>query len=389
MQRRIFTKVSFYRDDLKYHIVFWIVLYLLHWFNFAYTFISPSKEYLYMAMMTANLTLLSTIFFAYVNTYYLLPATIGNEKIVWWQALLLYFSIATILVIAGSALFQHLHGYSYLFDKSIKAPETFKYDGLGHKVGDNAINFDWKRNIPESVFNMFLLLGLVLTRRWFHNSEEFRLKNELLEKDIELLEKNAEVQTYRVKSLNQQIKPHFLFNALNHIYLKSLQNPTAVPEIVELFSDALEYITYDCAKDKVPLIKELKFIEKFIAIELQGLDKRNYQLDLEIDENSFDKKLEITPLLLVVLVENGIKYGIKKTDDKKWLKLKIRVRNGNELIFSMKNSQPISAGGSEVGSTGVGIKNLRERLKTFYQGQHELELNSKNNLFETKLKINL
>ena len=388
MHRKIFTKVSFNQDDLKYHVAFWFITYILHWLNFAFTFVNPSIEYVRIAQMTANLTILSTIIFSYLNTYFLLPATVGNEKITLWKAIILYFAVASLFAIGSSLLFQYLHDCEFLFDKLLKAKENSRCDETGQDRSTNVINFDWKRNIPESFFNMYLLTGLVYIRKWFHNFEMLRIQNELLEKENDALERIQQVEHYKLKALNQQIKPHFMFNALNHIYLKSLQNPTAVPEIVERFSDALEYITYDCTKEKVPLVKELEFIEKFIAIELQGLDKNTYQLDLDIDKN-FDKNLEITPLLLLVLVENGVKYGIKKTDKGKFMKLKIKIKNECELSFSMENSQPTEMMGIELHAGGIGIRNMRERLKSFYQNKHKIELNSKNDIFETKLKIQL
>ncbi len=389
MQRKIFTKVSFNQDDFKYHFVFWVCLYSLHWLNFAYTFKNPSEEYMKIAMYTTNLTILSTWILAYLNTYLVLPNTVGNERIPFFQSLVLYFLIASGLAIASSFLFEYLHHFDSFFDHNIKALENIRRDEKGNIMSSDAINFDWKRNIPEAIFNMFLLTGLVYIRKWFHNYEIIRMEKDLLAKEKEALEYQQSAQDYKLKSLNQQIRPHFLFNALNHIYLKSLQNPTSVPEIVEKLSDALDYITYKGIKEKVLLSDEIAFIKDFIDIELQGLDKKSYLLEIEIDQN-FDKTLKISPMILLTLVENGVKYGIKKTDKNKFLKIKIKVKNENELVFSMKNSQSTENDGIEIETAkGVGIKNMRERLKTFYTNKHELELNSKNDIFESKLKIQL
>ena len=250
-------------------------------------------------------------------------------------------------------------------------------------------NHNWERNLPESFFNMYLLTGLVYIRKWFHNSEDLRLQNELLEKENLLLEKDLKIKDYKVRLLNQQIKPHFLFNSLNHIYLKSLHNPGAVPEIVEKFSAVLDYIIYECNYEKVSLIKELEFIKTFVDIEIQGLDKSTYSKEINIDKKCFDKNLEIAPLLLLPIIENGVKYGIKKTEHNKWLKINITIDDNNILTLSMKNSQSNQPLGQQIGSSGIGIKNLRDRLKTFYSEKHELILNDKIDVFESILTIKL
>ncbi len=316
------------------------------------------------------------IFFSYINTYWLLPKTIGNEKIDFFSVLIIYFISALLLAFVGSKIFEYLHKIPFLFDSQLAKDKEYNLD------------FTWIRTFPEAIFNMFLLTGLVYIRKWFHNYEIIRMEKDLLAKEKEALEHQQSAQDYKLKSLNQQIKPHFLFNSLNHIYLKSLQNPTSVPEIVERLGDVLEYITYSGAKEKVALSEEIDFVQRYMEIELQGLDSKTYQLEVEIDK-TFNPKLKIAPMILLTLIENGVKYGIKKTDENKFLKVKIKVKNENELVFSMKNSQSTSSSGTDIESKGVGIKNMRERLKTFYANKHELELNSKHDIFESKLKIQL
>lgn len=388
MQRKIFTKVQFTIDDFKYHLTFWLVLYFLHWHNFFYSNIKMEDSINYLwgifiiagndmaakfqdALLTAKLTIIACFLSSYLHSYFVLPATIGNVKLPMFRAYLFYV-LATIF----------LAGFSCFLFQSV-----YETGIIGRGVKE--INHNWERNLPESFFNMYLLTGLIYIRKWFHNSEDLRMRNELLEKENLLLEKDVKIQDYKVKALNQQIKPHFLFNSLNHIYVKSLRNPTAVPAIVEKFSDVLEYIVYDCSNEKVSLLKELDFIKKFIDIEIQGLDETTFKKEIIIEDSNIDKDIKIAPLLLLPLIENGVKYGIKKTDNNKSLKLKISIKENNVLVFKMKNSQSTEPQGEQIGNRGVGIRNLRERLKMFYPEKHELELNSKNDVFETILKIQL
>lgn len=391
MQRKIFTQVRFNQSDFMYHLIFWLFLFFLHWHNFFYsnikgdsvvkvwwviTKITPEMFPKAMdALSTANITIFSCVISSYIHSYYVLPKTIGNTKISILKATTNYICLAFILSILSCAMFESL----FFLRDLLWRPVIIEF------------NHNWERNFPESFFNMYLLTGLVYIRKWFHNSEDLRLQNELLEKENLLLEKDSKIKDYKVRLLNQQLKPHFLFNSLNHIYLKSLQNPSAVPEIVEKFSTVLRYIVYECNYEKVSLIKELEFIKTFVDIEIQGLDESTFIKEINIDRKCYNKDLEIAPLLLLPIIENGVKYGIKKTETNKWLKINITINENNMLTLNMKNSQSNQPEGIHIEGSGfgIGIKNLRDRLKTFYSQKHELTLNDKIDEFESILTIKL
>lgn len=368
---KIFGQVRMNKDDIKYHAFFWITLFILHYINFAYTGITPQYR---DAVVTTKLTIVSTSFIAYLHTYFLLPRTVGNVKLSDALAFGLYISVTFFFIFIGSRMFEILHDWGWFGTLS---------EQNGH----------WERNLPETVFNMYLLTGMVYVRKWFHNSEELRLQNELLAKENQLLstnkqllEKENQLNLYKLKTLNWQIKPHFLFNALNNIYIKTLRNPSAVSEAVLQFSDTMRYIVYDCLSERVPLSSEVNFIENYIDMSLQGLPEDSYKKEIDISE--VPENALIMPLILITFVENAIKHGIQKTDDNKWLYVKLNIENGI-LNFIVRNSQSLEPAGRDMQSSGKGIANTRERLKIAYPNHHQLLLNSEGNIFETVLKINL
>ena len=372
---KIFGQVVFNEDDFKYHLGFWVILYALHFINFAYTDTNP----LYWdAFITANLTIITTSIVSYIHTYFLLPRTLGNPRLTFTQALGLYSPLTLGLILIGSEMFELLSQNSWL-----GAIETIK----------TGKNMNWVRNLPETIFNMYLLTGLVYTRLWFHNSEELRLRNELLGKENqllstnkELLEKENQLNLYKLQTLNWQIKPHFLFNGLNNIYIKTLRNPSTVSDAVLQFSDTMRYIVYDCLSERVPLSSEVDFIKNYVDMSLQGLSPESYKKEIEIGD--FPENTLIMPLILITFVENAIKHGIQKTDDNKWMSLKMTVENG-ALHFTMRNSQATEPMGRDIQSSGKGIANTRERLKIAYPNHHQLLLNSDGDVFEVILKIDL
>lgn len=361
---RIFGQVKMNKDDIKYHALFWLILYILHYINFAFTGITPQHD---DAATTTKLTIVTTSIVAYLHTYILLPRTLGNPRLSYTGALGLYLAADFILILLGAEMFKILH------DTGIMG--TLKEQ-----------NSDWKRNLPETVFNTYLLTGLVYVRKWFYSSEELRLHNELLAKENQLLENESQLNVYKLQTLNWQIKPHFLFNALNNIYIKTLRNPSAVSEAVLQFSDTMRYIVYDCLTERVPLSNEVHFIENYIDMSLQGLPEDSYKKEISISD--YPEKAEIMPLILITFVENAIKHGIQKTDENKWLSIKMTVEN-DVLNFTVRNSQSLEPSGRNIQSHGKGIANTRERLKIAYPNHHQLLLNSEGDVFEVILKIEL
>src|SRR6476619_1731642 len=101
-------------------------------------------------------------------------------------------------------------------------------------------------------------------------------KKALDEKELVLsLEKDN--TNFKLKYLRSQLNPHFLFNTLNSIYSLSLQKSDKTPEVVVKLADLMRYMIYDCNEDKVPLNKEIEFIQNYIEIE-----KIRYNADVRL-----------------------------------------------------------------------------------------------------------
>jgi two-component system LytT family sensor kinase len=120
---------------------------------------------------------------------------------------------------------------------------------------------------------------------------------------VEKLEKekvHAELQ-----SLKNQINPHFLFNALNTIYYKIDRSNISARDTLQRFSEMLRYQLYDCDKEMIGIDKELLFLQSYIELQKERLNG-NY----EVVYRGFDsvKEFQISPFLLLPLVENCFKY---------------------------------------------------------------------------------
>jgi LytS/YehU family sensor histidine kinase len=178
--------------------------------------------------------------------------------------------------------------------------------------------------------------------------------------------------------LRSQINPHFLFNSLNTIYsLVYHGSEKALPTIAGL-SELLRYTLYDVT-EKVPLEKEVSYIKKYIELQKLRFEKPvNVVFETEGDE----LKPYVSPLLLIPFVENAFKHGrfTRETDI-----LEILLKAGNGVImFRCRNKIGIQQKDT---SGGIGIENVKKRLKLLYAGKHHLDIKQNNDSFMVHLDL--
>ena len=203
------------------------------------------------------------------------------------------------------------------------------------------------------------------------------------QQQVEFLEKE------RVKNeldyLKAQINPHALFDSLNTIYGHLDKTNQVARNILLHFSELLLYQLYDCSADKVILEKEVEYVRNYVAF--QRLRKsENLVVTLEI-ENS-EPRLNIAPLLLVVLIENAFKFVSNFSDKENKIAIKIFIA-GTNLHSSFFNTKEVQQTASSANSNGIGLVNLKRRLELLYPLKYKLTTNMENDFYETNLTIDL
>jgi LytS/YehU family sensor histidine kinase len=161
--------------------------------------------------------------------------------------------------------------------------------------------------------------------------------------------------------------------------------------MIKKLSGMLHYILHECDQPLVPLEKEIKMINDYMALE-----KIRYaeQMQMTIDiENHHDNKM-IAPLLLIPFVENSFKHGASKMITQPWVKLYIYIEN-NRLHFTIRNSkpptnEPARSNACLPGRQGnIGLKNVTKRLELLYPGTHELNIVSEPGSYAVYLILQL
>lgn len=144
-------------------------------------------------------------------------------------------------------------------------------------------------------------------------------KNKIKEQEILVGRKNAELL-----ALQSQINPHFLFNALESIRMRSLlkkENETA--DMVEKLA-IMQRQYVDWGNDSVRIEQELEFVKAYLSLQKYRFGERlNYQLDIDPE----CEQIRIPKLTIVTFVENACVHGIESKASPGWIFVRVYKRD--------------------------------------------------------------
>lgn len=230
--------------------------------------------------------------------------------------------------------------------------------------GDLESYLEIKKKIPFAVFfiSIPILFALWLFEQWKW------LQNLKAEKS------NAELSLLRA-----QINPHFFFNTLNNLYALTIKNSKQAPEVILKLSDMMRYTIYEGEKEKVKIADEIEYLKNYIE-----LHKIRYKKKVEISfKHTIDTNLTISPLLYIILLENAFKHGVESLAENAFIHINL-YEDKHAIYFELENNFDAK---EQTESSGIGLKNLKKRLSLVYKNNHELHVNTQNNIYKTTLKI--
>ena len=127
--------------------------------------------------------------------------------------------------------------------------------------------------------------------------------------EIETLIFEAAVKDFELKTLKAQLNPHFMFNAMNSIRALIEEDPQNAKDAITKLSNLMRYTLKIERTETVSLAEELKTIQDYLDLEKIRFEERlNYKIKSTPDAD----RIEIPPMMVQTLVENGIKHGISK-----------------------------------------------------------------------------
>jgi two-component sensor histidine kinase len=184
-----------------------------------------------------------------------------------------------------------------------------------------------------------------------------------------LRQKRQEAEVARrdaeLRSLRNQISPHFLLNTLNNIYALAAIDAERTQGAVMQLSKMLRHMLYDNQTEMVTLRSEADFIRSYIDLmRLRLASNVKVEAEFNIDENA---NTLVAPLLFISLVENAFKHGVSSTEPC-IIKIELTEING-DIICNITNSNHPKQSNDHSGH-GVGLSLVQQRLDMVYPNRY-------------------
>lgn len=329
--------------NIIYHIAFWLIHTL-----FVATIIylrAPNFDKLDYAISEA--LLVSTF---YANVFGILLLT--QEKKI-FQGIL-----AILICLVAYCALKYVHRFIFL-------------PSIGHM--DFFIPFEWKGFLNDTLYNFveyfFYAVGFSYAKRFFLSEKAA----------LQLQNKKIEIENNYLKA---QINPHFLYNTLDFIYNKTEASNKQAAKCIYLLTEIMSYsLDNDSDDGMVDLEEEITHLDNYI--ELQQLRFEN-TLYIKFDKKGKFSDIRIPHYTLITFIENVFKHGIVN-DPVYPLAISITCFSG-KLIFEVNNRKDNATKITKT-SSGVGLKNVQERLRLVYGNKQSVTITETESDFALTMKI--
>ncbi|HYV85045.1 MAG TPA: histidine kinase [Patescibacteria group bacterium] len=184
-----------------------------------------------------------------------------------------------------------------------------------------------------------------------------------------------------LRALRAQVDPHFLFNSLNSIAALTSEDAGAARRMCLLLAGFMRRSLMLGSRDRIPLGEEIALVSDYLAIEKVRFGAR-LEVTQDIDDASRD--CAVPPLILQPLVENAVRHGIAQLLPGGTVRLDTRL-HGDHVIITVANPRDHERAGSR--GAGVGIENVRGRLRTLYGDRAGMEVEGDESSYRVTLRL--
>lgn len=187
------------------------------------------------------------------------------------------------------------------------------------------------------------------------------------------------IKETQLKALQGQINPHFLYNTLNSINWEAKINKqykisTMVNSLGNLLRNSI-----NSKNDIIKLKEEINLVQDYITIQKIRYEDR---LEFKVNVDEEIKECCVLKLILQPIVENSIKYGVEYLTGVCEIEITASKDGETLLLEVMDNGTGVSEefmdkfkkGEVESKGTGIGLKNIEERIKLFFGEEYGLEI---------------
>jgi signal transduction histidine kinase len=219
-----------------------------------------------------------------------------------------------------------------------------------------------------SIFTRFALVaGLLVVVGEFHRAE-VRSLEAMRAADANRAALEQQTLQARVKTLEAQIEPHFLFNTLATVRRLYETDAAAGEGMLERLMRYLEVALPSMRSEHSTLEREATLIESYLELQRVRMGRR---LAYGLDIPPALRRLEVPPMMLLTLVENAIKHGLAPQREGGRVDVRARL-DGESLLLVVADTG--RGFGSETSGGGTGLANIRARLAAMFGPAAQLML---------------
>jgi signal transduction histidine kinase len=215
-------------------------------------------------------------------------------------------------------------------------------------------NFTWSGAVNTISFYTWFFLawaGLYLALSYsFDVQDEQRQIAELRER----------THIAQLRALHSQINPHFLFNSLNSVSALILDGKITLAD--EMVTKLARFLRLGLAADptsKISLASELELQRTYLSIE--QLRYQDLRVSFDVPEDLADAM--VPALILQPIVENAVKYGVASAPPPAAIDIEAHKSAGR---LHIKVTDSGKSGSAKSGGAGIGLSNVRQRLRLIY-----------------------
>ncbi|RQO74188.1 sensor histidine kinase [Pedobacter sp. KBW06] len=285
------------------------------------------------------------LFIFYFNAFFLIPKLLNWR--LWWG----YIFASAALIIGSFQLKYHM--LLWWFPEVLKDMAAYKFVFAPSIV----------------VFIISIVYRKVLDQ----------LQNDRLQQKIK-----AEQLSTELKFLRSQISPHFLFNVLTNLVSLARKKSDQMEPALIMLSELMRYSLYDTQAVKVPLAKEMAYLNNYIALQRLRFGD-DIAIQYHTDQNIENENHSIEPMLLIPFVENAFKHGTGSLENPV-IRIEASIKN-DQLVFEVENQADQKTGSSKDESSGIGLANVRSRLNLLYKDRHDLKIKTDKGMFHIVLTL--
>lgn len=342
------------RLEIVIHAISWLLVFI-----FPIVLTEGGSKIDWMQYLRHSIVPLCSFILFYVNYLYWVPRCLFRNE--GWK-----FLLANVVSVVLLALIIHF-AHTLLWEPPRPG---FVREGMPVPLPPRLWMF-WGRHLVMLLFVAGLSTAIRVSLRWRHTERR-------------LVQAEREKTEAELKNLKSQLNPHFLLNTLNNIYALIAFDSVRAQEAVQELGKMLRYVLYENQSARVPLAKELDFIDNYISLMRIRLSK-SVQVSVHLDAG--ERPLLIAPLIFISLIENAFKHGVSPTEPS-FISIAISGDADGRVTCEILNSN-FPKGGADKSGSGIGLMQVQRRLELAYPGNYEWNkgVNSDGSTYISRLTI--